>query len=445
MSRQSTYALPAPVSRAWLYIFAGFAASLASIGLARFAYAPLVPALIQAHWFSSSSVVFLSAANLTGYLIGALIGQPLARRFSNPPVLRAMMVLVTLAFLACGYPLSLSWFFTWRLLSGIAGGAIMVLVAATVLPHVALARRGLAGGAIFLGVGVGIAGSGTVVPWLLAMGLQTTWSGLAAISAALTLLTWYAWPQAQARGAVQISPRTPGVATGELRGASMGRTAGRAVGNVTDSRTGSVVRQSPDHRAGLFLLFGQYGLMAVALVPAMVFLVDFVERGLGAGSAAGAHFWVLYGLGAMMGPPLYGWLGDSLGPRPALRAVLAVQAVAMSVLSLASGHAALAVATVVIGTFPPGIVPLALARVHSLIPHDALAQNRAWSRATVSFATFQALAGYAYSAVFSASGGHHRTMFVIATVALVGAVLGELGVVETAIGRVMSSRLQRAA
>ena len=282
MSRQSTYALHAHVSRAWLYIFAGFAASLASIGLARFAYAPLVPALIQAHWFSSSSVVFLSAANLTGYLIGALVGQPLARRFSNTPVLRAMMVLVTLAFLACGYPLSLSWFFTWRLLSGIAGGAIMVLVAATVLPHVALARRGVAGGAIFLGVGVGIAGSGTVVPWLLGMGL-------------------------------------------------------------------------------------------------------------------------------------------------------------------ANGHAALALATVIIGTFPPGIVPLALARIHRLIPHDALAQNLAWSRATVSFATFQALAGYAYSAVFSASGGHHRTMFLIATLALVGAVLAELGVVETAIGRVISSRLQRVA
>jgi len=442
MSQQSAYALSAPVSRAWLYIFAGFAASLASIGLARFAYAPLVPALIQAHWFSSSSVVFLSAANLTGYLIGALVGQPLARRFSNTPVLRAMMVLVTLAFLACGYPLSLSWFFTWRLLSGIAGGAIMVLVAATVLPHVALARRGVAGGAIFLGVGVGIAGSGTVVPWLLARGLQTTWSGLAAISAVLTLLTWYAWPEAQARvRTVRAGLRVPVGATGAPALSEVGGAIDTALGKQVDN----AARPSPDHRAGLFLLFGQYGLMAVALVPAMVFLVDFVERGLGAGSAAGAHFWVLYGIGAIMGPPLYGWLGDALGPRPALRAVLTVQAVAMAVLSLANGHAALAVATVVIGTFPPGIVPLALARVHSLIPHDALAQNRAWSRATVSFATFQALAGYAYSAVFSASGGHHRTMFAIATVALIGAVLGELGIVEAAIGRVMSSRPQRVA
>src|SRR5690349_16649742 len=115
---------PVAGTAACRYVLAGFAASLASIGPARFAYAPLVPALIQAHWFSSSSVVFLSAANLTGYLIGALIGQPLARRLSSTQVLRVMMALVTLAFAACSLPLSIGWFFGWRLASGIAGGAI---------------------------------------------------------------------------------------------------------------------------------------------------------------------------------------------------------------------------------------------------------------------------------------------------------------------------------
>lgn len=417
MSRQSADAPTAPAFRptpAWQYVFAGFAASLASIGLARFAYAPLVPALIQAHWFSSSSVVFLSAANLTGYLVGALIGQPLARRFSGTQVLRAMMVLVTLAFLACGYPLSIGWFFGWRLISGIAGGAIMVLAAATILPHVPRERRGLAGGAIFLGIGVGIAGSGTVVPWLLGMGLQAAWSGLATISAILTLLTWFAWP---AHGPASLPAAVTPHATADRNGGD-----------------------HSDHRAGVVLLFGQYGLMAVALVPAMVFLVDFIERGLGAGAAAGARFWVLYGVGAMMGPVVYGWLGDRLGARNALRVVLVAEALAMAVLTLGHDHAWLGAAALMVGTFPPGIVPLALARIHDLIPHDAIAQNRAWSRATVSFATFQALAGYGYSAVFSASGGQHRTMFALGTAALIIAVLAESGVVERQIARLLRTR-----
>lgn len=36
----------------WLPIFAGLCASLVSIGLARFAYTPLIPSLIEAHWFA---------------------------------------------------------------------------------------------------------------------------------------------------------------------------------------------------------------------------------------------------------------------------------------------------------------------------------------------------------------------------------------------------------
>ena len=74
----------------WSYIFAGFCASLIGIGLARFAYTPLLPVLIQAHWFSASDVVYLGAANLVGYLVGALLGRPLAARIGNVTALRAM-------------------------------------------------------------------------------------------------------------------------------------------------------------------------------------------------------------------------------------------------------------------------------------------------------------------------------------------------------------------
>lgn len=403
-SHQTTSASHATApSRVWQYILAGFSASLVSIGLARFAYAPLVPPLIEAHWFSSSNVVFLGAANLAGYLFGALIGHPLARRMSSVATLRWMMVLVTVAFVACAWPVSVLWFFVWRLASGIAGGTIMVLAAGTILPHVPRERRGLASGAIFLGIGVGIAGSGTVVPLLLDFGLRTTWIGLAVISAGLTVVTWFAWPH---------------------------RHDSAAAGHTVHAG-----ERSKRLDRGVALLFMQYGLMAVALVPAMVFLVDFVARGLGAGAHAGARFWVAYGIGAIAGPPLYGWLADRLGARPALRLTLAVQALALGVFWLSGNMLWLAAATVVIGTFPPGIVPLALARVHERI-HDHHGQSEAWSRATISFATCQALAGYAYSAVFAVNGGNHRTLFGIALAALVLAIVSDLAIPEMWLARI---------
>jgi len=392
MPRISTSA-DAPRSAIWLPIFAGLCASLVSIGLARFAYTPLIPSLIQAHWFSATDVVFLGAANLVGYLIGALIGHPLARCTSNNTALRLMMLAVTLAFFACAFPLSVSWFFAWRLLSGIAGGAIMVLVAATVLPHVPASRKGLASGAIFLGIGLGIAGSGTIVPPLLNLGLQQTWLGLGLLALVLTAASWFAWPAA-----------TP------------------------DATATAPLKTAPTStNPSIYLLFAQYALMAAGLVPAMVFLVDYVARGLGAGQHLGALIWVMYGLGAIVGPVSYGFVADQLGAKSSIRLVLAVQAIAVGLLSISSTIWALALLAVVLGSFPPGIVPLALARVHELIPGHHQ-QQVAWSRATVSFATFQAIAGFAYSALFNASGGHHALMFVIAAGAIVVALLLELAV-----------------
>ncbi|WP_219339510.1 YbfB/YjiJ family MFS transporter [Raoultella ornithinolytica] len=373
-------------------IFAGFCASLVSIGLARFAYTPLIPPLIQAHWFVASDVVYLGAANLVGYLVGALLGHPLARRLSNKTALRLMMAVVTLSFFACGFPLSFSWFFFWRLLSGIAGGAVMVLVAATVLPHVRPSSRGLASGAIFLGIGLGIAGSGTIIPPLLSMGLQQTWFGLGVVSLILSAASWFGWP------------------------------------TVTSHRVASAHTDVslPVRNNSVYLLYAQYGLMAVGLVPAMMFLVDYVARGLGAGAHAGAVVWIMYGLGAIVGPVTYGFIADKLGAQTGIRLVLAVQAITLAFMPFTTSLTLLATLAAIIGSFPPGIVPLTLARVHELLPEHHQ-QQIAWSRATASFATAQALAGFAYSALFDATGGHHAVLFMVACGAIALALLLEQG------------------
>ena len=50
----------------------------------------------------------------------------------------------------------------------------------------------------------------------------------------------------------------------------------------------------------------------------------------------------------------------------------------------------------------------------------------AWSRATTVFALFQALAGYAYSWLFAATGGHHAVLLGIGAAALALALLSDL-------------------
>ncbi|MGE8165105.1 YbfB/YjiJ family MFS transporter [Paraburkholderia sp. NPDC080076] len=375
-----------PAFNVWRGTLAGASASLVGIGLARFAYTPLLPAIVSAHWFPASTAAYLGAANLGGYLAGALAGGWLARRFDATFVLRAMMLLVTVAFVACAFPVSFLWFFGWRFASGLAGGALMVLAAPTVLAHVTPSRKGFASGAIFSGIGLGIAASGTIVPILLRQGLMQTWLGLAAISLALTAVAWNGWPG---------------------RGES-------AVQHTTHHRGHG--RSYP--AASMRALYTEYALNAVGLVPHMIFLVDFVARGLGKGLDAGAQYWVLFGLGAIVGPLLSGHLADRTGFGPALRVAYLLQIVAVALPAVVRGPAALIVSSVVVGAFVPGIVALVLGRVNELLAHHPAAQKGAWSAATTSFAVLQAVAAYGLSFLFAHDGGNYATLFVIGAASL---------------------------
>ena len=373
----------APQTDVWRATLSGLCAGLVGLGLARFAYTPLLPAIIDAHWFTASAATYLGAANLAGYLAGALLATPMAARASAPVVLRAMMLLTTAALLACAWPVDFLWFFAWRFLAGLAGGALMVLAAPTVLPHITPSRRGLASGVIFMGVGLGIAASGSLVPLLLREGLKEAWLGLGALSLVLTLLAWSGWPRQGAPLPVHRGHASHALPTGALRA-----------------------------------VYAEYALNAVGLVPHMIFLVDFVARGLGQGLAAGAAYWVLFGVGAIFGPIVGGLVADRIGSKVALRLALLLQAIAVLLPAFGATGAWLVVSSLVMGAFTPGIVGLVLGRLNELLEHHPSAQKGAWSRATTGFAVAQAAAAYGMSFLLIRSGGHHALLFALGGVAM---------------------------
>ncbi|WP_283805906.1 MFS transporter [Bradyrhizobium sp. ARR65] len=145
------------------------------------------------------------------------------------------------------------------------------------------------------------------------------------------------------------------------------------------------------------------------------------------GTYTGGLFWIRYGVGAVAGPPLYGFLADRIGPRPTVRLVVLIQAAALLGVYATSNRPALVALTIVIGTFAPGIVPLALARVRESIPHNVHRQNIVWSRAAILSAAAMAAAGYAFSALLNISGGNHRLLFLTAALLLLVVLLIDLG------------------
>lgn len=363
---------------------AALCANLVGIGLARFGYTPLLPAIIAAGWFAPSAAAYLGAANLAGYLAGAVGARAVAARLGAATTLRWAMLLTAASLFACAVPVDFAWFFTWRFLSGGTGGVLMALAAPTVIAAIPAGRRGIAGGAIFTGVGLGIAASGTLVPLLIHWGLFETWTGLGAMALGLTALSWAGWPAVP-------SGRKPAAAPPRATASS----------------------------AALWALYLEYALDAVGLVPHMVFLVDYVARSLGRGIAAGSLCWIVFGAGAVLGPLSGGYFGERVGFRAALRWAYLIQAAAVAVLLVSAAGPVLLLSSFVVGASVPGIVAVTIGRARELVHNDPARQAAAWGYCTMAFAIGQAAAAYAFSYVFAHARDAYPILFAAAAAAFV--------------------------
>lgn len=372
----------------WLKLTtAAILAIFVGIGLSRFAYSPLIPVLVAEDWFTPAQAGYLGAANLAGYLAGALVGQQVAKRWQAKQALRFMMLAATVAFFASATPISFAWFFIWRFVSGLTGGSLMVLAAPTVLPFVPDSKRGLAAGLVFTGVGSGMVLSGTLVPALVSFGPAITWCVLGLLSLIATAWAWNWWPS---ETPVQASP---------------------SIGNIGTPRFATF------RHPQLVTVYVVYGLVAVGLVPHMVFLVDFIARGLSRGLDVGGWYWIVFGIGALLGPVIAGRLADSIGFANALRCALVFQIACVALPVFNTTTAALIVSSLFVGGAVSGTVPLALGRTQEIIT-DPRDRKTAWSVATIVFALGQASAGYLFSYIFAATDGDYSLLFTFGSAAM---------------------------
>jgi len=363
-----------PVTRAAV---CGLLAMLVGIGIARFGYAPLVPALVAAHWFGPSAAFALGAVNLLGYLIGAGAMRAWRWRIAARPAVTALMGITAICLLASAWNGGAVYIGLWRLASGITGGALMVLMAAAVVGRAPPDRRGRVGGITFAGMGAGIAFSGLVIPRVLPFGLPATWLFLGICALAATAVVALAMPEATI-----IPPARP---------------AGKQALN----------------RPVLLLVVG-YALCALGFVPHMLFLASFVAIGLHRGVAAGADIAAVMGVAAALGPPILGRIADRFGFLATLGAGYVVMAAAVALPLVTGSVFGLALSAFGVGVVALGAVMLTSGALAGLVPPDRLAAN--WGLATMAYAVMQALVAAGFSSLFHLTGSY-LLLFAIGTAA----------------------------
>jgi predicted MFS family arabinose efflux permease len=241
-------------------------AAAVSLGLARFSYALLLPAMRADLGWSYFTAGAMNTVNAAGYLLGALLAPRLLRRFDARQFMLAGGVAAALLLALHALTRHDAVLYVLRLGCGVASAASFVgggLLAAR-LAQRAPQRSGLVLGIYYGGVGLGIVASALGVPPLLEsadLGWPAAWLALGALALLLTVAT------AAATGSL-AAPPAPGAP-----------------------------RAPFGWRPFVFGLAG-YAMFGIGYIGYMTFIITLLrEQGLGAGTVVA--FYVLLGLGVV--------------------------------------------------------------------------------------------------------------------------------------------------
>ncbi|WP_372425128.1 YbfB/YjiJ family MFS transporter [Salinarimonas chemoclinalis] len=188
-----------PAASLWPAFGLGLAVAVGN-GLARFAYALVLPAMREDLSWTYTQAGWLNTANALGYVAGAVTGYLLLRRLRPAQLFAAGLWLTFAGLLATGLHEGQAWLTAMRIAAGIGaawtfscGGA---LIAARYRETPQL--MGTATGLFFAGAGIGIAAAGLAVNPLLAAtgpgGWPQAWLALGVLAVAFSI-----WPLLEAR------------------------------------------------------------------------------------------------------------------------------------------------------------------------------------------------------------------------------------------------------
>lgn len=308
-----------------------------ALGMARFAYALVLPAMRTQLGWSLTTAGALNTANAAGYLIGAPLAAAAARRVGERRVFLGTMALTALVLLGSAGTGNLAVLLVLRVLAGTSGALCFVVGAGLVAQagrDAPRARATLLLSVYFAGGGVGIVLSGLVVPVALtAGGWRAAWLVLGGLS-----LLGLAGATPAARAAPETTRAT---AAGEPR--------------------------RPRLRS-LAALLGCYGLFGAGYIAYMTLIVAALTTA-GAGTTEITIFWTVLGATAAAAAFVWGRLLAALRPGTGLTMVLLILSIGAVLPVLARGPVATMTSAVLFGATFLTVVTAVTSAARRALPH----------------------------------------------------------------------------
>ena len=376
---------------------------LCAVGLARFAFGMVLPAMARDLALDYTAQGLLGASYFVGYLAIVASMPWLAPRLGPRRLCLTGLGLVGLGLLAMSlwfpYPLLLASYG----LVGVGSGA--AFVGAMTLPSLWFhpSHRARAAGVVTAGAGVGVLGSGLLVPELLNVGVASPWK-----------LSWLLF------AAIALCCAMVGYLTLRDRPQEIGL---EPFGHVDGLGNASNQSAKRDLKVGPFLLHLGiiYAFFAATLLTYTTFIVTAMVDELSISTADAGLLWAGVGGFSIFSGPLFGAVSDRFGHKTGMASALSSQGIAFALMAFDTGALGLFVSIVFFGISAWSMPSIVAAAAGDYLGPEKAASG--FAILTLMFAAGQVLGPAGAGVLADLSGGFGLAFGVAAGLNLVGVVL----------------------
>jgi MFS family permease len=398
---------------AWIILGAGILVVMGALGLARFGYTVILPAMKEGLGLSYGQMGLLGTGNLLGYLSFSLLGGYLASRYGTKIVAILSLSLMTVTLMLTGMAEGFYETLAARIITGIgSAGAnlpIMGLVSVWFSPRL----RGLAIGVVGSGSGLGVLATGIFLPGIIreygADGWRWAWYSLAGLSLGITLICQWL---------LKDSPAEKHLAAYGTEGAAVTPAPIREQAAKTTSTPldwGKVYKNPAIWQ--LSLVYFAFGFSYITYIT---FFSAHVMKAGNFSPAEAGRIWSLVGFVSLASGFIWGGISDRIGRRISLCIVSCLHTLAFAVFALATGWIGFYASALVFGISAWSIPAIVAAFSCDIVGTRLL--PAALGAVTVVFSIGQALAPFVAGKLADASGTFVYSLLLASLVSLGGAI-----------------------
>jgi predicted MFS family arabinose efflux permease len=361
---------------------------LLGMGVARFAYTPLLPQMQEQAGLGLAEAGWLAAINYVGYLSGAVVASLISDPALRDRLYRVGMVVAVLTTAMMGITTDPTVWAVSRYLAGLSTATASLLGTGLILNWLIVHDHRGELGIPFAGIGLGIAGSAAAVALMNRWGLdwREQWYAFTAIGFVL-LVPALRWMPAPERGTV--------------------------------TRSGHSMQDAPPSAAFLRLLMAAYFCAGVGYVVSATFIVAIVDRLPGV-AGHGTLVFLFIGLGAAPASVISDLVARRMGEVNALILAAVLQIAGILLPVLGSGLLPALLGAALFGATVMGIVSLVLTMAGRYYPTSPA---KMMGKMTLSYGIAQVIAPAVTGSLATHLGSYRDGLYLAAVVMAVGALL----------------------